>query len=53
MCAIGDTVIVLSRIQLFALVGGNEARNPFTVTETYVKRSGGIGSSRPWLSRGA
>ena len=37
---IGDTVIVLSRIQLFALVGGNEARNPFTVTETYVKRSG-------------
>ena len=37
---IGDTVIVVSRIQLFALVGGNEARNPFTVTETYVKRSG-------------
>jgi hypothetical protein len=37
---IGDTVIVLSRIQLFALVGGNEARNPFTVTETYVKRAG-------------
>ena len=37
---IGDTVIVLSKIQLFAMVGGNEARNPFTVTETYVKRSG-------------
>jgi hypothetical protein len=37
---IGDTVIVLSRIQLFAMVGGNEARNPFTVTETYVKRAG-------------
>lgn len=37
---VGDTVIVLSRIQLFAMVGGNEARNPFTVTETYVKRSG-------------
>ena len=37
---IGDTVIVLSRIQLFAIVGGNEARNPFTVTETYVRRSG-------------
>ena len=37
---IGDTAIVLSRIQLFALVGGNEARNPFTVTETYVKQAG-------------
>jgi len=36
----GDTAIVLSRIELFALVGGNEARNPFTVTETFVKRSG-------------
>ena len=38
---IGDTAIVLSRIQLFALVGGNEARNPFTVTETYVKQADG------------
>jgi hypothetical protein len=37
---IGDTTIVLSTIQLFALVGGNEARNPFTVTETYVRRNG-------------
>jgi Domain of unknown function (DUF4440) len=37
---IGDTAIVLSKIQLFALVGGNEARNPFTVTETYIKRAG-------------
>jgi hypothetical protein len=37
---VGDAVIVLSRIQLFAMVGGNEARNPFTVTETYVNRSG-------------
>lgn len=37
---IGETVIVLSRIQLFALVGGNEARNPFMVTETYVRQSG-------------
>jgi hypothetical protein len=36
----GDTGIVLSRIELFAMVGGNEARNPFTVTETFVKRSG-------------
>jgi hypothetical protein len=38
---IGDTAIVLSKIQLFALVGGNEARNPFTVTETYVRQAGG------------
>ena len=37
---IGDTAIVLSTIQLFALVGGNEARNPFTVTETYIMRNG-------------
>jgi hypothetical protein len=35
---IGDTAIVLSKIQLFALVGGNEARNPFMVTETYVRQ---------------
>jgi hypothetical protein len=38
---IGDTAIVLSKIQLFALVGGNEARNPFMVTETYIKQAGG------------
>ena len=37
---IGDTAIVLSKIQLFALVGGNEARNPFMVTETYVRQAG-------------
>jgi hypothetical protein len=37
---VGDTAIVLSTIQLFALVGGNEARNPFYVTETYVKEKG-------------
>ena len=37
---IGDTAIVLSKIQLFALVGGNEVRNPFSVTETYVKQVG-------------
>ena len=38
---IGDSAIVLSKIQLFALVGGNEARNPFMVTETYIKLPGG------------
>lgn len=37
---IGDTAIVLSTIQLFAMVGGNEARNPFFVTETYVRKDG-------------
>jgi hypothetical protein len=37
---LGDTAIVVSKIQLFALVGGNEARNPFTVTETYIKQEG-------------
>jgi len=35
---IGETAIVLSKIQLVALVGGNEAINPFMVTETYVKQ---------------
>ena len=38
---VGDTAIVLSRIQLFALVGGNEARNPFYVTDTYLKQDDG------------
>jgi ketosteroid isomerase-like protein len=38
---IGDTAIVLSKIQLFALVGGNEARNPFMVTETYIRQADG------------
>lgn len=34
---IGNTAIVLSRIELYALVRGNVAINPFSVTETYVK----------------
>jgi 4-carboxymuconolactone decarboxylase len=33
---IGKTAIVLSKIQLIAVVGGNEVTNPFTVTETFV-----------------
>ncbi len=36
---IGDTAIVLSRIQLDAVVGGHEVSNPFTVTEVYVKQN--------------
>jgi Domain of unknown function (DUF4440) len=37
---IGDTAILLSRIRLDAVVGGNEVTNPFTVTEVYVKVDG-------------
>lgn len=34
---IGNTAIVLNRITLIAVVGGNEVTNPFMVTEVYVK----------------
>ncbi|HOO92281.1 MAG TPA: nuclear transport factor 2 family protein [Opitutales bacterium] len=34
---IGDTAILLCRLQLDAVVGGNEVTNPFTVTEVYVR----------------
>lgn len=34
---IGATAIVLNRIRLLAVVGGNEVTNPFVVTEVYVK----------------
>jgi hypothetical protein len=37
---IGTTAIVLSRIRLLAVVGGNEVTNPFMVTEVYLKQSG-------------
>ena len=37
---IGTTAIVLHRIRLDAVVGGNEVTNPFTVTEVYVKLAG-------------
>jgi hypothetical protein len=37
---IGDTAILLSRIRLDAVVGGNEVTNPFTVTEVFVKVDG-------------
>jgi hypothetical protein len=37
---IGNTAIVLNRITLLAVVGGNEVTNPFIVTEVYVKESG-------------
>jgi len=34
---IGNTAILLSKIRLLAVVGGNEVTNPFMVTEVYVK----------------
>src|SRR5688572_10947444 len=37
---IGNTAIVLNRITLLAVVGGNEVTNPFIVTEVYVKQNG-------------
>ena len=37
---IGTTAIVLNRIRLDAVVGGNEVTNPFVVTEVYVQHDG-------------
>jgi hypothetical protein len=37
---IGATAILLNRITLLAVVGGNEAINPFMVTEVYVQQDG-------------
>jgi hypothetical protein len=37
---IGLTAILLNRITLLAVVGGNEVTNPFMVTEVYVQQSG-------------
>lgn len=34
---IGNTAIVLNRITLIAVVGGNEVTNPFVVTEVYIR----------------
>ena len=34
---VGTTAIVLNRIRLVAVVGGNEVTNPFVVTEVYVQ----------------
>ena len=38
---IGATAVLLNRITLLAVVGGNEVINPFMVTEVYVKQDGG------------
>lgn len=37
---IGATAILLNRITLLAVVGGNEVTNPFVVTEVYVQQMG-------------
>jgi ketosteroid isomerase-like protein len=37
---IGTTAILLNRIQLVAVVGGNEVTNPFVVTEVYAQQGG-------------
>ena len=37
---IGATAILLNRITLLAVVGGNDVINPFMVTEVYVQQEG-------------
>ncbi len=37
---VGRTAVVLSKIRLTAVVGGNEVTNPFVVTETYSQSNG-------------
>ena len=37
---IDNTGILLNRITLLAVVGGNEVTNPFMVTEVYIKKNG-------------
>ncbi|QJW92290.1 nuclear transport factor 2 family protein [Spirosoma taeanense] len=37
---IGTTAILLNKITLLAVVGGNEVTNPFEVTEVYVQENG-------------
>lgn len=37
---IDNTAILLNRIDLLAVVGGNEVTNPFMVTEVYIKHDG-------------
>jgi hypothetical protein len=35
-----DKTVLLNKIRLVAVVGGNEVTNPFMVTEVYVQQSG-------------
>lgn len=36
---VGKTAVILRKLQLTAIVGGNKVVNPFVVTETYTKKS--------------
>jgi hypothetical protein len=38
---IGKTAVLLNRITLLAVVGGNEVTSPFTVTEVYIRKGKG------------
>ena len=38
---IDNTAVLLNRITLLAVVGGNEVTNPFMATEVYVQQEGG------------
>jgi len=38
---INNTAVLLNRISLLAVVGGNEVTNPFIATEVYVQQEGG------------
>ena len=38
---IGDTAVVLHKLKLLAVVGGQEVINPFVVTEVYVRQGEG------------
>ncbi|MBX2891001.1 MAG: nuclear transport factor 2 family protein [Saprospiraceae bacterium] len=40
MNVMGNTAILLNKITLLAVVGGNEVTNPFMVTEVYMKKGG-------------
>ena len=35
---VGKTAVLLRKLRLTAIVGGNEVVNPFVVTETYTKK---------------
>jgi hypothetical protein len=37
---VDNTAILLNRIDLLAVVGGNEVTNPFVVTEVYIRQNG-------------
>lgn len=37
---IENTAIILTKMDLVAVVGGNEVTNPFIVTEVFVKKNG-------------